>query len=99
MSIISPICGVNRKKYNGIGSISITKRQKLELIETYYDFKRMGYSEVDSQQYTLKPFSSRPNLFDAYKKELLKLISKNDDYIKESLKKDRSILNKNYLKA
>ena len=82
----------------GIGAISITKSQKYELIETYYDFKNMKYSEVASQQNTLKPFASRPNLFDAYKKELLRLIDKNDAYIKQSLKAEKYILNKKEIK-
>ena len=83
----------------GIGSVNITKRQKYELIETYYDFKNLGYSEVASQQNTLKSFSYKPSVFDAYKTELLRLIKKNEEYLKDSLKRERSILNKNYLKV
>jgi len=100
MSIISPICGTKRSYKKRIGSTpkNVSKQTKLYMIQGYFDWKRMGYSDFDAEKNTLKVYSKyHPEVYELHKKTLSKLIDKNKEYLKKSLDADKSVLNTNLI--
>jgi hypothetical protein len=63
--------------------MALSKNNKIDLIETYVYFKSLGFSEKQSTEAATKKFFNKEEAT----KGLLKLISKNEEVIKEQLKR------------
>ena len=88
------------KKRIGSAPKNVSKQTKLYLIQDYFDWKRMGYSDVGAEQNTLKVYSKyHPEVYELHKKTLRKLIDKNKEYLKKSLDADKFVLNTNSIKV
>jgi hypothetical protein len=81
-----------------IGAVKIIKKNKIELLQDFYYWNRLGYSVKESKLFALKKFAYYPNTYDTYSNELDKLVNKNQDLIEKLIKQDNNVLNASLIK-
>jgi len=82
----------------GVASEKLSKSEKIDMLENYYQAKLVGYSDKDALIFVLDKYRFYPNIYDRKKELFLKLLSKNNEIIKDLLKIEKSRFFEKFMK-